>query len=48
MLKAVGAFEYAGGDMDFCEKNLLRYKVCDTRWVRVRSGEAGGGAVLFC
>lgn len=32
MLKAVGAFEYAGGDMDFCEKNLLRYKVCCGTW----------------
>ena len=28
MLKAVGAFEYAGGEMEFCDKNLLRYKVC--------------------
>ena len=27
MLKAVGAFEYAGGEMEFCDKNLLRYKV---------------------
>ena len=27
MLKAVGAFESAGGEMEFCDKNLLRYKV---------------------
>jgi hypothetical protein len=27
MLKAVGAFEYAGGTSEFCDDNLLRYKV---------------------
>jgi hypothetical protein len=32
MLKAVGAFEYAGGTSEFCDDNLLRYKVWARQW----------------